>query len=191
MTDTPHERRQAFFFPTCRLCPRDHRGIAQQQFRGCRTGYLSPFRPQHCPTEVTIGVMCTAYAAPPLSPSGSHRLPSTKKNIPSGKPSHFAPCGPRVRQTFANANFKYYLISDFSYSMALSISSSGLLYFVPVLLSTSARIRRRGPHGHDGFRLRCFVLSAHRLAGGSLGKEAGVYCFIRPVSACCSSAFII
>jgi glycoside/pentoside/hexuronide:cation symporter, GPH family len=39
-----------------------------------------------------------------------------------------------IRKTFSQRNFKYYLISDFSYYMALSIISSGLLYFVRVLL---------------------------------------------------------
>lgn len=39
-----------------------------------------------------------------------------------------------IRKTFSQRNFKYYLISDFSYYMALSIISSGLLYFVKVLL---------------------------------------------------------
>jgi len=44
------------------------------------------------------------------------------------------PLLPAIRKTFSNRNFKYYLISDFSYYMALSIISSGLLYFVTVLL---------------------------------------------------------
>lgn len=39
-----------------------------------------------------------------------------------------------IRKTFSQKNFKYYLISDFSFYMALSIISSGLLYFVKVLL---------------------------------------------------------
>ena len=39
-----------------------------------------------------------------------------------------------IRKTFAQRNFKYYLISDFSYYMALSIISSGLLFFITVLL---------------------------------------------------------
>jgi GPH family glycoside/pentoside/hexuronide:cation symporter len=39
-----------------------------------------------------------------------------------------------LRKTFANRNFIYYLTSDFSYYMALSIISSGILYFVTVLL---------------------------------------------------------
>ena len=39
-----------------------------------------------------------------------------------------------IRKTFSQRNFKYYLISDFSFYMALSIISSGLLYFIKVLL---------------------------------------------------------
>ncbi|WP_214073623.1 MFS transporter [Mucilaginibacter sp. dw_454] len=56
-----------------------------------------------------------------------------EKKYSSGKPSHL-PLLPAIRKTFSNRNFKYYLVSDFSYYMALSIISSGLLYFVKVLL---------------------------------------------------------
>lgn len=56
-----------------------------------------------------------------------------EKKYSSGKPTHL-PLLPAVRKTFSNRNFKYYLVSDFSYYMALSIISSGLLYFVTVLL---------------------------------------------------------
>ena len=51
----------------------------------------------------------------------------------TGKPSHL-PIFSAIRKTFSNRNFKYYLISDFSFYMSLSIISSGLLYFVTVLL---------------------------------------------------------
>jgi GPH family glycoside/pentoside/hexuronide:cation symporter len=56
-----------------------------------------------------------------------------EKKYSNGKPSHL-PLLPAIRKTFSNRNFKYYLVSDFSYYMALSIISSGLLYFVTVLL---------------------------------------------------------
>jgi GPH family glycoside/pentoside/hexuronide:cation symporter len=56
-----------------------------------------------------------------------------ERTYAAGKPSHLA-LWPAVRKTFANPNFRYYLISDFSYYMALSIISSGILYFVTVLL---------------------------------------------------------
>jgi len=56
-----------------------------------------------------------------------------EKKYSTSKPSHL-PLLPAIRKTFGNRNFKYYLISDFSFYMALSIISSGLLYFVTVLL---------------------------------------------------------
>lgn len=56
-----------------------------------------------------------------------------EKKYSDGKPSHL-PLLPAIRHTFAQRNFKYYLISDFSFYMALSIISSGLLFFVTVLL---------------------------------------------------------
>jgi GPH family glycoside/pentoside/hexuronide:cation symporter len=56
-----------------------------------------------------------------------------EKKYSRGKPSHL-PLLPAIRKTFGNRNFKYYLVSDFSFYMALSIISSGLLYFVTVLL---------------------------------------------------------
>ncbi|MES2377001.1 MAG: MFS transporter [Bacteroidota bacterium] len=56
-----------------------------------------------------------------------------EKKYSNGKPSHL-PLLKAIRATFSNRNFKYYLVSDFSYYMALSIISSGLLYFVTVLL---------------------------------------------------------
>jgi GPH family glycoside/pentoside/hexuronide:cation symporter len=60
-----------------------------------------------------------------------------EKKYSSSKPSHL-PLLPAIRKTFSNRNFKYYLISDFSFYMALSIITSGLLYFVTVLLKLSA-----------------------------------------------------
>lgn len=56
-----------------------------------------------------------------------------EKKYSSSTPSHL-PLWPAIKATFANRNFKYYLISDFSYYMALSIISSGLLFFITVLL---------------------------------------------------------
>ncbi|MDQ7948472.1 MAG: MFS transporter [Pedobacter sp.] len=49
------------------------------------------------------------------------------------KPTHI-PIWPAIQNTFRNSNFKYYLISDFTYYTALSLMSSGLLFFVTVLL---------------------------------------------------------
>ncbi|WP_316840487.1 MFS transporter [Pedobacter gandavensis] len=56
-----------------------------------------------------------------------------EKEYTNAKPTHIALL-PAIKNTFRNANFKYYLISDFSYYIALSIISSGLLFFVTVLL---------------------------------------------------------
>jgi GPH family glycoside/pentoside/hexuronide:cation symporter len=56
-----------------------------------------------------------------------------EKKYSEGKPSHL-PILPAIRKTFSQRNFKYYLISDFSFYMALSIISSGLLFFITVLL---------------------------------------------------------
>jgi len=56
-----------------------------------------------------------------------------RKYMVSKQPSHL-PILQSIRKTFSQRNFKYYLISDFSFYMALSIISSGLLFFVTVLL---------------------------------------------------------
>lgn len=56
-----------------------------------------------------------------------------EKKYSKSKPSHL-PIWAAIRKTFSQRNFKYYLISDFSFYMALSIISSGLLFFITVLL---------------------------------------------------------
>ncbi|WP_295801330.1 MFS transporter [Mucilaginibacter sp.] len=53
------------------------------------------------------------------------------------KPSHL-PVLAAIKKTFSQRNFKYYLISDFSFYMALSIISSGLLFFITVLVPLDA-----------------------------------------------------
>jgi len=80
--------------------------------------------------QVTIAGMCLLAAVIMWIPV----VAIDEKKYSVSKPSHL-PLWPSIRKTFANANFKYYLISDFSYYMALSIISSGLLYFVTVLLN--------------------------------------------------------
>jgi len=72
-----------------------------------------------------------------------------EKEYSSSKPSHL-PLLPAIRKTFSNTNFKYYLISDFSYYMALSIISSGLLFFITVLLHL--------PESMGGFLMGIMVL---------------------------------
>jgi GPH family glycoside/pentoside/hexuronide:cation symporter len=56
-----------------------------------------------------------------------------EKKYSIGKPSHL-PILQAIKKTFSQRNFKYYLISDFSFYIALSIISSGLLFFITVLL---------------------------------------------------------
>jgi GPH family glycoside/pentoside/hexuronide:cation symporter len=79
--------------------------------------------------QLTIGALCCLAGLIMLIPVFS----IDEKRYSASKPSHLA-LWPAIRKTFGNSNFKYYLISDFSYYMALSIISSGLLYFVTVLL---------------------------------------------------------
>lgn len=79
--------------------------------------------------QVTIGGICAFAALILFIPV----LYIDEKKYASGKPSRL-PIWTAIRKTFASPNFRYYLISDFSYYMALSIISSGLLYFVTVLL---------------------------------------------------------
>ncbi|WP_231463461.1 MFS transporter [Pedobacter sp. Leaf132] len=56
-----------------------------------------------------------------------------EKEYSTAKPTHI-PLWPAIVSTFKNGNFKYYLISDFAFYTALSIISSGLLFFCTVLL---------------------------------------------------------
>ena len=60
-----------------------------------------------------------------------------EKKYSSSVPSHLA-VWPALQNTFKNKNFKYYLITDFSYYTALTIISTGLLYFITVLLKLDA-----------------------------------------------------
>ena len=55
------------------------------------------------------------------------------KYVVAKQPAHL-PLWQSVRKTFRQRNFIYYLVSDFSYYMALTIISSGLLFFVKSLL---------------------------------------------------------
>jgi GPH family glycoside/pentoside/hexuronide:cation symporter len=56
-----------------------------------------------------------------------------RKYVVGKKPSHL-PVFTAIKKTFAQKNFKYYLISDFSFYTALSVISSGLLFFITVLV---------------------------------------------------------
>ncbi|MHA4807087.1 MFS transporter [Flavitalea flava] len=95
--------------------------------------------------QITIAGLCTLAALIMLIPV----LWIDEKKYSDSKPSHL-PLWPAIRKTFGNTNFKYYLISDFSYYMALSIISSGLLFFVTVLL--------RLPESEGGMLMGVMVL---------------------------------
>jgi len=79
--------------------------------------------------QFTVAGLCILAACIMLIPV----LCIDEKKYSGGKPAHLD-IWPAIRKTFSNANFIYYLISDFSYFMALSIISSGILFFVKVLL---------------------------------------------------------
>jgi GPH family glycoside/pentoside/hexuronide:cation symporter len=83
--------------------------------------------------QYTIWALCIFAGLMMLIPV----LTINEKLYSNSKPTHL-PLLPAIKKTFSNRNFKYYLISDFSFYMALSIISSGLLYFVTVLLSLPA-----------------------------------------------------
>lgn len=83
--------------------------------------------------QYTIWGLCIIAGLTMLIPV----LAINEREYSDSKPSHL-PLLPAIKKTFSNPNFKYYLISDFSYYMALSIISSGLLYFVTVLLKLPA-----------------------------------------------------
>jgi len=79
--------------------------------------------------QYTIWALCVFAGIVMLIPV----LFINEKKYSSSKPSH-TPMWQAIVATFKNRNFKYYLITDFSYYMALSIISSGLLFFVTILL---------------------------------------------------------
>jgi GPH family glycoside/pentoside/hexuronide:cation symporter len=56
-----------------------------------------------------------------------------ERRYSSGKPSSI-PLGPAVRATFANQDFRKFIVSDFAYFTGLTIVQTGLLFYVTVLL---------------------------------------------------------
>ena len=56
-----------------------------------------------------------------------------EKKYSVGKPSA-VPLGKALRQTLTNKNFQFFIVADFSYFIGVTIITSGLLYFVTVLL---------------------------------------------------------
>ena len=80
-----------------------------------------------------------------------------EKKYSTSKPAHL-PIMKAIRKTFSNANFKYYLISDFTFYISLSIVSSGLLYFVTVLLKLNESIGGELMGAMVGFSLLFYPL---------------------------------
>src|SRR5450432_1108287 len=97
--------------------------------------------------QITVAGLCIVAGIIMFIPV----LAIDEKRYSGSKPSHLA-LWPAIRKTFGNANFSYYLISDFSYYMALSIISSGLLYFVTVLLGL--------PESEGGLLMGMMVLTS-------------------------------
>ncbi len=56
-----------------------------------------------------------------------------EKMYSDSEPSN-VPMMAALRETFSNINFRYYVIADFSYFTAITIISTGLLYYITVLL---------------------------------------------------------
>jgi GPH family glycoside/pentoside/hexuronide:cation symporter len=62
-----------------------------------------------------------------------------EKKYSSGKPSH-VPMKEALRQTLTNKNFLLFVVADFSYYISVTIITSGLMYFVTVLLQLDESI---------------------------------------------------
>ncbi len=56
-----------------------------------------------------------------------------ERDYSAGKPSA-VPIRKALRQTLTNRNFLFFIVADFSYFIAITIISSGIMYFVTVLL---------------------------------------------------------
>lgn len=56
-----------------------------------------------------------------------------EKKYSSGKPSEIG-LGKALKQTLGNKNFRFFIVADFTYFIGLTIISSGLIYFITVLL---------------------------------------------------------
>jgi GPH family glycoside/pentoside/hexuronide:cation symporter len=97
--------------------------------------------------QITIAALCLLAGLVMLIPV----LGIDERRYSDSKPSHLA-LWPAIRKTFSNRNFSYYLVSDFSYYMALSIISSGLLFFVKVLLGL--------PESEGGLLMGVMVLTS-------------------------------
>ncbi len=86
---------------------------------------LSPLRS----FQVAVGVLAIVAVACMYVPV----VVLDERRYSSGKPSSI-PLGPAVRATFANQNFRKFIVSDFAYFTGLTIVQTGLLFYVTVLL---------------------------------------------------------
>ncbi len=72
-----------------------------------------------------------------------------EKRYSSGTPSS-VPLLPAVKATFANSEFRKFVVSDFAYFTGLTIVQTGLLFYVTVLLEEEEELV--APHVHDQTR---------------------------------------
>jgi len=80
--------------------------------------------------QVSIGVLCTIAGVFLMIPS--YRI--DEKACCYGEPARI-PFLKSLGQTLRNYNFRLFLFADFSYFMAIAIISSGMLYYLRVLLN--------------------------------------------------------
>lgn len=66
-------------------------------------------------------------------------LAINEKKYSDAKPSH-VPMKAALKQTLTNKNFLLFVVADFSYYISVTIITSGLMYFVTVLLRLDERI---------------------------------------------------
>jgi GPH family glycoside/pentoside/hexuronide:cation symporter len=80
--------------------------------------------------QITVLIMSSAAALFMLIPVIAINETKYTSGVPSTTPIKEA-----IVQTFKNKNFLLFIVADFSYFVALTIITSGLMYFVTVLLS--------------------------------------------------------
>ncbi len=79
--------------------------------------------------QAAIALLCIIAALLMLVPV----FTLDEKMYSDSEPSN-VPMMAALRETFANPHFRYYVIADFSYFTAITIISTGLLYYITVLL---------------------------------------------------------
>lgn len=79
--------------------------------------------------QLTVFVMCALAAVCMLVTC----FAIDEKKYCAGKPSH-VPMKDALKQTLTNKNFLLFVVADFSYFISVTIITSGLMYFVTVLL---------------------------------------------------------